>query len=114
MTADHRAPPPVIGSLVAMSTSATTAPAVQLVGLTKQFRTADGPVVAVDNIDLELPSGQIMAFLGPNGAGKKTALDMVLGLTEPNTSTVCVHGQRPRKAVRDPRVADAMDDSRQR
>src|SRR5690625_4669108 len=108
MTADHRAPPPVIGSLVAMSTSATTAPAVQLVGVTKQFRTADGPVVAVDNIDLEVPSGQIMAFLGPNGAGKTTALDMVLGLTEPTTGTVSVHGQRPRQAVRAGRVSAVL------
>lgn len=91
-----------------MSTPATAPPAVRLAGVTKQFRTADGPVVAVDNIDLEVPSGQIMAFLGPNGAGKTTSLDMVLGLTEPTKGTVSVHGQPPRQAVRAGRVSAVL------
>ena len=91
-----------------MSTSPSAAPAVQLAGVTKKFRTSDGPVVAVNDIDLEVPRGQIMAFLGPNGAGKTTALDMVLGLTEPTAGTVQVNGQAPRQAVRAGRVSAVL------
>lgn len=91
-----------------MSTPPSPSPAVQLAGVTKQFRTADGPVVAVNDIDLEVPRGQIMAFLGPNGAGKTTALDMVLGLTEPTSGTVQVNGQPPRQAVRAGRVSAVL------
>lgn len=91
-----------------MSTPPSNPPAVQLAGVTKQFRTSDGPVVAVNGIDLEVPRGQIMAFLGPNGAGKTTALDMVLGLTEPTAGTVQVNGQAPRQAVRAGRVSAVL------
>ncbi|HIZ34302.1 MAG TPA: ABC transporter ATP-binding protein [Candidatus Ruania gallistercoris] len=91
-----------------MSTPPSNPPAVQLAGVTKQFRTADGPVVAVNGIDLDVPRGQIMAFLGPNGAGKTTALDMVLGLTEPTAGTVLVHGQPPRQAVRAGRISAVL------
>ncbi|WP_147919123.1 ABC transporter ATP-binding protein [Ruania zhangjianzhongii] len=91
-----------------MSTPASNPPAVQLAGVTKQFRTGDGPVVAVNDIDLEVPRGQIMAFLGPNGAGKTTALDMVLGLTEPTAGTVQVNGLPPRQAVRAGRISAVL------
>jgi ABC-2 type transport system ATP-binding protein len=43
--------------------------------------------------------GEVVAFLGPNGAGKTTTLDMVLGLTTPDSGTVRVLGQPPRRAV---------------
>ena len=91
-----------------MSTPPSNAPAVQLAGVTKQFRTGDGPVVAVNDVDLEVPRGQIMAFLGPNGAGKTTALDMVLGLTEPTAGTVQINGQPPRQAVRAGRISAVL------
>ena len=37
-------------------------------GLTKRYK----QVVAVDNLDLDIPSGTVYGFLGPNGAGKTT------------------------------------------
>src|SRR5690625_2337156 len=91
-----------------MSTQATAPPAVRLAGVTKQFRTADGPVVADDNIDLEVPSGQIMAFLVPNGTGKPTSLDMLLGPPDPTEGPVSVAGQPPRQAVRAGRVSAVL------
>ena len=45
-------------------------------GLTKRYRNT----VAVDNIDLQIPSGRIVGLIGPNGAGKTTALKAILGL----------------------------------
>jgi ABC-2 type transport system ATP-binding protein len=69
--------------------------AVQLRGLTKRF----GPLTAVDNLDLAIESGEIVAFLGPNGAGKTTTIDMVLGLARPTAGTVLVYGQSPAVAI---------------
>src|SRR4051812_43884384 len=70
-------------------------PAIALRGLTKRF----GPVTAVDGLDLTIQPGEIVAFLGPNGAGKTTTIDMVLGLSRPDTGSVEVHGLAPRTAV---------------
>lgn len=49
--------------------------AISLRGLTKRF----GPVVAVDNLNLDLAEGGIMALLGPSGCGKTTTLRMLAG-----------------------------------
>jgi hypothetical protein len=49
---------------------------VRIQGLTKRF----GRRVAVDQIDLEIPTGTIAGFIGPNGAGKTTTLAMLPGL----------------------------------
>ena len=53
------------------------------------------PVVAVDDVDLTIQPGEIVAFLGPNGAGKTTTVDMLLGLTRPDAGTVEVFGMEP-------------------
>ncbi len=45
-------------------------------GLTKRY----GKLLAVDHIDLEIPSGRIVGLIGPNGSGKTTALKAILGL----------------------------------
>ena len=60
-------------------------PAIRATGLRKTFRATSGAtVVAVDDIDLTIMPGEIVAFLGPNGAGKTTTVDMLLGLTTPD------------------------------
>lgn len=61
---------------------------VQAVNLTKAY---NGTKV-VDNLNLEIPEGQIFGFLGPNGAGKTTTILMWLGLTEPTSGEACVAG----------------------
>ena len=50
--------------------------------LTKRFR---GGQVAVDHIDLAVPSGSVYGFLGPNGSGKTTTIRMLLGLAYPTS-----------------------------
>jgi ABC-2 type transport system ATP-binding protein len=52
-----------------------------------------GPVVAVEDVSLEVGRGEIFGFLGPNGAGKTTTISMMLGLTHPTAGTVEVFGQ---------------------
>ena len=60
-----------------------------------------GEVKAVNELSLEIPQGQTIAFLGPNGAGKSTSIDMLLGLKKPTQGTVRVLGKSPRQAVTD-------------
>ncbi|NPD04196.1 ABC transporter ATP-binding protein [Nocardioides sp. zg-1308] len=84
-------------------------PAIHASGLRKAFRSTDGtPVVAVDDIDLTVRPGEIVAFLGPNGAGKTTTVDMLLGLTRPDAGTLEVYGMAPAQAVRRGLVSAVM------
>ncbi|QIK75084.1 ABC transporter ATP-binding protein [Nocardioides piscis] len=84
-------------------------PAIRTTGLHKAFRRGDGSaVVAVDDLDLTIDPGEIVAFLGPNGAGKTTTVDMLLGLTAPTGGTVEVFGTTPHRAVVDGRVSALM------
>src|SRR5215469_2449622 len=57
--------------------------------LSKQY----GTRLAVDNLDLEVHSGDIFGFLGPNGAGKTTTIRMALGLIAPSAGSVEILGQ---------------------
>jgi ABC-2 type transport system ATP-binding protein len=77
---------------------------VALRGITKRF----GAVTAVDDLDLTIEPGEIVAFLGPNGAGKTTTVDMVLGLNRPDSGSVEVYGRTPRAAVSHGLVAAVM------
>ena len=61
-------------------------------GLTKRFKST----VAVDNIDLQIPSGRIVGLIGPNGAGKTTALKAILGLAN-YEGDLSVLGKNPSK-----------------
>ncbi len=87
----------------------TSTPAIRATGLRKSFRGAHGtPVLAVDDVDLTIMPGEIVAFLGPNGAGKTTTVDMLLGLTTPDAGTIEVYGTAPAEAVRAGRVSAVM------
>jgi ABC-2 type transport system ATP-binding protein len=77
--------------------------------LTKSFRTrGSGHVRAVDGVDLAIRQGEVVAFLGPNGAGKTTTLDMVLGLTRPDSGSVRLFGVSPDEAVAAGRISAVL------
>jgi len=59
---------------------------------TRALRKAFGPTVAVDGLDLRVPTGMLYAFLGPNGAGKTTSLRMIAGLLKPDGGEILIHG----------------------
>ncbi|QNN52680.1 ABC transporter ATP-binding protein [Nocardioides mesophilus] len=65
------------------------AAAVATSGLTKRFRHQ----VAVDSLDLLVPTGAVYGFLGPNGSGKTTTIRMLLGLVTPSAGTVELLGR---------------------
>ena len=57
--------------------------------ITMQF----GGVVAVNNLSLDVPQGQIVALIGPNGAGKTTAFNCITGVYQPTNGRVEFMGQ---------------------
>lgn len=61
----------------------------------KHLRKVYGPTVAVDDVSLEVESGEIFGIVGPNGAGKTTAVECIMGLRRPDSGTVHVLGLDP-------------------
>jgi ABC-2 type transport system ATP-binding protein len=62
--------------------------------LIKIYPGRDGPVHAVNGLDLEVPRGECFGLLGPNGAGKTTTVEILEGLTPPTSGDVEVLGRR--------------------
>lgn len=67
--------------------------AIQIERLTRDY----GRRRALDQLDMTIESGRIVALLGPNGAGKSTLLRLLGGLLEPTAGRVRVAGQDPRR-----------------
>ena len=70
--------------------------AIDLAGLHKSY----GSIEAVAGVDLQVAPGEVVAILGLNGAGKSTTIDMLLGLTRPDSGTVRLFGRPPRAPSR--------------
>jgi ABC-2 type transport system ATP-binding protein len=66
----------------------------RLHSVTKRY----GQTTALDQMNLDLYPGEVVALLGPNGAGKTTAVRLLLGLIAPNSGSVRVMGRDPRDA----------------
>src|SRR5262249_48865070 len=64
---------------------------IETAGLRKVY----GSKVAVADLTLQVPRGEVFGFLGPNGAGKSTSVKMLLGLVAPNGGDAQVLGQLP-------------------
>ena len=62
--------------------------AVELQGVTKRYN----EIVAVNNMNLTINTGEIFGLLGPNGSGKSTTLKMLLGLVQPTAGSINVLG----------------------
>jgi NitT/TauT family transport system ATP-binding protein len=63
-------------------------------GVNKIFKTADSEVVALKDINLEIPQGQFVCLLGPSGCGKSTLLNAAAGFSLPSSGTITANGKR--------------------
>jgi ABC-2 type transport system ATP-binding protein len=63
--------------------------------LTRKF----GKITAVDNLNLSVDSGELLAFLGPNGAGKTTTIRILSGIIAPTSGFALISGLRTDKEV---------------
>ena len=62
-----------------------------LSSVTKKY----GKVTALNNVNMNVRAGELLAVLGPNGAGKTTAVRLMLGLSRPLAGQVAVFGRDP-------------------
>lgn len=76
-------------------------PILELRNASKRF----GSVIALNNVGISVHAGKVTCVLGDNGAGKSTLIHMLAGLTEPDSGTLFVDGEKRR--FRSPRDASA-------
>jgi D-methionine transport system ATP-binding protein len=67
---------------------------IRLAGITKSFSGKDGPVAALDGIDLSIARGEIFGIIGSSGAGKSTLVRLINLLERPTSGEVFVAGER--------------------
>ena len=71
----------------------TTTPGLRLSGVELTFQDGDQIQYALDNIDVEVARGEVLAVVGPSGAGKSSLLAVAGGLLPPTSGTVEVGGR---------------------
>jgi simple sugar transport system ATP-binding protein len=83
---------------------AIPAPLPRAIGLEAiSMRKVFGPLVALDDVSLKVPSGSFHALLGENGAGKSTLVKCIMGFYRPDAGQVLVDGRE--SAIQNPREA---------
>jgi branched-chain amino acid transport system ATP-binding protein len=68
----------------------STEPALSIHGLTKRY---DDGTLALECLDLEVPSGEFFGLLGPNGAGKTTLINLLTGVLTPTEGQILLEGE---------------------
>jgi NitT/TauT family transport system ATP-binding protein len=66
---------------------------IKIAGVNKIFTTASGPLVALQDINLEIPPGQFACLLGPSGCGKSTLLNAIAGFALPSSGNINANGR---------------------
>lgn len=78
----------------------TQEPTIDAKGLHLTFETNDGPVRALQDVNLEINKGDFVSFIGPSGCGKTTFLRCIAGLETPTSGHISVNGLTPDEARR--------------
>jgi putative ABC transport system ATP-binding protein len=69
-------------------------PAVSMVHVAKTYRRGSELITVLNDLNLEIATGEFLAITGPSGSGKSTLLNLVGGLDRPTSGQVFVCGQR--------------------
>ena len=67
--------------------------AVQAAAVTKEYIRDDFRVLALDQVDLEIPRGEFFSLMGPSGSGKSTLLHLIAGIDKPTAGSFLVLGE---------------------
>jgi len=78
--------------------------AISTCGLTKQFERH----IAVNELDLQVESGEVYGLIGPNGAGKTTLIRMLAAAEEPTTGEIYINGDRLLRDDSNPRLKQRL------
>jgi len=78
----------------------TQTPVIEAKGLDLTFQTNDGPVHALNGVDLTINKGDFVSFIGPSGCGKTTFLRVIAALEHPTGGSITVNGLSPDEARR--------------
>src|SRR3954470_18523190 len=66
--------------------------------LSLTFQTADAPVQALSDINLQVRTGEFVSLIGPSGCGKTTLMRIVADLEQPSSGVALVNGMTPQEA----------------
>jgi putative ABC transport system ATP-binding protein len=66
---------------------------ISLSNVTKHYRRDSLEIPVLDNIDLDVSSGEFLALMGPSGSGKTTLLNLIAGIDKPNSGRIEVDGR---------------------
>ncbi|WP_136440126.1 ABC transporter ATP-binding protein [Pacificoceanicola onchidii] len=75
---------------------------IDIKGVTHAYKTPNGPLPVLNNLNMAVPEGEFCAVVGPSGCGKSTLTRLVAGLMKPDEGEVWLHGElvkSPRKTV---------------
>ena len=73
-------------------------PVISARGLSLVFQTADQPVTALSEVNLEVGDGDFVSFIGPSGCGKTTLLRVIADLEQATSGAISVNGMTPAEA----------------
>ena len=80
------------------STALEPPAAIEVRSLSLTFKTADTPVHALADIDLQVRRGEFVSFIGPSGCGKTTLMRVIADLEKPSQGSITVNGVSPEEA----------------
>lgn len=78
----------------AMSNASSADPIIRARGLAKRYRSGEGEIWALREVDLDVARGEFVVLLGPSGSGKSTLLNILGGLDVPSSGELLFAGQR--------------------